>query len=191
MKDFTLVSQAELWRGRRGADSPIRLVGIRGALEASGQPNRMTIYDDMILRVIGETVTQWPASTDPSWPLVLHAINPSGAAQLCPGVHLFGRHLMHGKYPVLGQAEDVHVNRLDSLGAVKLTECGDFGICIHSGGDGMNTGHFSAGCQIISNPCGYFGNPTWKSFWDPISDGMASRHLSTVPYLLINAADLK
>jgi hypothetical protein len=107
-----------LWTGKRGEKSPIKLIGIRGALEAAGQPNRMTIYDDVIVRQINSLVTIYRASTDPSWPLVVHAINPSGAAQLCPGEHMMGLHLLHGKNLCLGQAEPVHVYRLDKNGAV-------------------------------------------------------------------------
>ena len=64
---------------------------------------------------------------------------------------------MHGKYLCLGQAENVHINRLNPDGTIKEARvCGDFGICIHSGGEGMQTDRFSAGCQIIQNPDGYF-----------------------------------
>jgi hypothetical protein len=190
MKDFTQLDFPALWRGKRGDGSPVKLVGIRGAFEAAGQPNQMKIYDDVIIVIIDDEATQWQASTDPSWPLVVHAINLDGAAQLCPGIHLFQKHLLHGKRPCLGQAENVHVNRLDPQGRVKETVSGDFGICIHSGGAGMDTGRFSAGCQIIANRDGYFMNPTWERFWGPIRDAMSAKKLATVPYLLINASDL-
>lgn len=189
MKDFTGISMEALWRGRRRANARVKLVGIRGAFALSGQPNRMSIYDDVILRVLDGEVTQWEASTDPSWPLVLHAINPDGAAQLCLGEHLFERHLLHGKNPCLGQAEPVHVWRLDEEGRRKTTQVGDFGICIHSGGAGMNTGRFSAGCQIIANRDGYFGNPGWSNFWFPLRDAMAAANQPQVPYLLIDSDD--
>ena len=190
MKDFTRIDMAALWKGKRGENSPVKLVGIRGALAASGQKNRLSIYDDVILRIIDGVVTQFRASTDPSWPLVVHAINRSGAALLCPGVHLMEKHMLHGTQPCLGQAEEVHVNRLDSTGKVKFTESGQFGICIHSGGAGMDTGRFSAGCQITQNEDGYFRNPGWENFWGPIRDAMTSKKLKTVPYQLLNGTDL-
>ncbi len=190
MNDFTNLNFGELWAGKRAPDSPIKLVGIRGAQEPGNSPDKFAVYDDAILRVIDGVVTQWPASVDPSWALVVHPINPDGAAQLCDGVHLFEKHLMHGQYPCLGQAEDVHVNRLNDDGTLNHVDFGQFGICIHSGGEGMDTGRFSAGCQIIQNPDGYFQDPTWGNFWGPISDGMSNCGLATVPYLLIDRADL-
>ena len=45
-------------------DSPISLIGVRAALEASPAENRTDIYDDIILRYIDGTVTQWVASVD-------------------------------------------------------------------------------------------------------------------------------
>jgi hypothetical protein len=65
-----------------------------------------------------------------------------------------------------------------------------FGICIHSGGAGMNTGRFSAGCPIIDNPDGYFRDPTWSNFWLPIRDGMKEHNLPTIPYMLVDVGDL-
>jgi hypothetical protein len=190
MTDFRKLDLAKVWAGLRGEKSPIRLVGIRGAYEPGNSPNKLAVYDDVILVEIDGHVTQWDASVDPSWALVVHPINPDGAAQLRPGVHLFEKHLMHGKSPCLGQAEDVHVNRLNPDGTVDHVASGQFGICIHSGGDGMNTGRFSAGCQIIRNEDGYFGNPTWNNFWVPIRDGMTKHKLNVVPYRLLDRADL-
>ena len=71
------------------------------------------------------------------------------------------------------------------------TQCGQFGICIHSGGEGMDTGRFSAGCQIVQNPDGYFQDPTWSKFWDPIHDAMKAHGLQTVPYVLRTKAALQ
>jgi hypothetical protein len=196
MIDFRNIDLAALWAGKRGENSPIRLVGIRGAQEPGDSPNKLAIYDDVILVEIRDSsfpvsgVSQWNASVDPSWALVVHPINPDGAAQLRPGVHLFEKHLMHGKYPCLGQAEDVHVNRLNADGSLDHVASGQFGICIHSGGGGMNTNRFSAGCQIIRNDDGYFGNPTWNNFWAPIRDAMTAHKLNVIPYRLLDRADL-
>jgi len=190
------INLPKLWAGQRGETSPIRLTGVRGWNDPAGQ-NQFARYDDVIIVEIAGQGTScpasswWPASTDPSWALVVHPINADGAAQLLPGNHLFERHLMHGKYLCLGQAEDVHVNRLDSNGNVLDVQCGQFGICIHSGGDGMDTRRFSAGCQIIQNPDGYFGEPTWDKFWGPIDGAMKAHGVSTVPYCLTTKATLE
>jgi hypothetical protein len=98
--------------------------------------------------------------------------------------------LMHGKYHCLGQAEDVPIERLNHDSTVNHMETGDFGICIHSGGPGMATRRFSAGCQIIYNPDGYFCDPTWSNFWLPILNGMKTHELSTIPYMLVDVGDL-
>ena len=183
----------KLWAGQRGALSPVKLTGVRGWSDGDGG-NSYAHYDDLIIVSIegtdGPVLTEWTASTDPSWALVLHPINADGAAQLCEGNHLFERHLMHGKYLCLGQAEDVRVNRLDSAGNIASRECGDFGICIHSGGEGMDTGRFSAGCQIIQNPDGYFQDPTWHRFFGPIDAAMRGHGIETIPYLLTTRAVL-
>jgi len=175
------------------AKSPVNLAAIRGANPDPGH-NPFARYDDVILACIRGVITQWVASTDPSWALVVHPVTNEGAAQLRPGIHLFRQHLMHAgtprEHPCLGQAEEVAVNRLDSAGRVVRAESGQFGICIHSGGEGMETGRFSAGCQIIQNNDGYFCDPTWSRFWLPVRDAMNALGLKTVPYLLLNKSDL-
>ena len=197
MKDFTKYDfksyaiRLNPMRSKIFSDSPIRLVGIRGANDAPGQQNSFAHYDDaLIVFIDGEPTAQFLASTDPAWALVVHPIVDGGAAQLCPGIHLFEKHFMHGKYPCLGQAESCHINRLKPDGTVDHMDYGDFGICIHSGGDGMDTRRFSAGCQIIQNPDGYFQQPAWGKFWNPIRDEMGVRSLETAPYFLVNASDL-
>lgn len=176
-----------MWIGNRGSTSPVRLMGFRGGLEPADSPNATGIYDDLIAVLIEGSVTFWKASVDPSTALIKNPINPDGAAQLCPGIHLFTRHLMHGKYLVLGQSEDVHVNRLRPDGTVREVQFGDFGICIHSGGSADDTQRFSAGCQIIHNPDGYFGQPTWDRFFLTISQAMAAHQIASVPYMLTEA----
>ena len=198
MRDFKTINVAEfatkmipLLRPGFNWNSPISLIGVRAALEPSPAENRMDVYDDIVLRVIDGTITQWVASTDPSKTLVMTPIKGvKYAAQLCNGIYLFEVHLMHGKYRCLGQAEDVKIQRLNHDGTVNHTDEGDFGICIHSGGAGMDTRRFSAGCQIIENPSGYFADPTWSNFWLPILNGMKKHSLSTVPYMLADIADL-
>ena len=198
MKDFKTINVAEfatkmipVLRPGFNWNSPISLIGVRAALEPSPAENRMDVYDDIILRVIDGTITQWVASTDPSKTLVMTPIKGvKYAAQLCNGIYLFEVHLMHGKYRCLGQAEDVRLQRLNRDGTVNHTEEGQFGICIHSGGAGMDTRRFSAGCQIVENPNGYFADPTWSDFWLPILNGMKKHSLSTVPYMLVDIGDL-
>jgi len=198
MRDFTTIDvtvlaakMIPLLRTGFNWNSPISLIGIRAALEPSPAENRMDVYDDIILRVIDGSITQWVTSTDPSKELVMTPIKGEKyAAQLCKGIYLFQKHLMHGKYPCLGQAEDVGIERLNRDGTVNHTEKGQFGICIHSGGAGMNTGRFSAGCQIIDNPDGYFRDPTWSNFWLPVRNGMKEHALPTIPYMLVEVGDL-
>lgn len=191
------INFAKLWAGQRGEASPVRLVGVRGWNDPDDQ-NFFARYDDAIFVLLPApgpdmplNVSPWTASTDPSWALVVHPINENGAAQLCEGSHLFGRHLMHGKFACFGQAEDVHVNRLNANGTLNHVDFGQFGICIHSGGDGMDTRRFSAGCQIIQNPDGYFGNPTWLRFYDAINNAMKQHQIDTFPYLLASRAHLE
>jgi len=186
------------WVGQRGADQPIRLMGFRGGLEPIGGANNVGIsYDDLIIRIIDQQVTFWRASVDPSRYLIAHPVNEDGAAQLCDGIHFFERHLMHAGTPrehwCLGQAEDVHVNRLDKNGFCIDVEFGQFGICIHSGGSvESDTQHFSAGCQILFNPDGYFCDPTWTKFWGPIDAWLQSPDNKDpiVPYMLQDATGL-
>ena len=47
------------------------------------------------------------------------------------------------------------------------------------------------GCQIIQNPDGYFGEPTWDKFWGPIDGAMKAHGVSTVPYCLTTKATLE
>jgi hypothetical protein len=200
VRDFTKVDLGALWEKmipqlrpsfNKGAIGNLFLIGIRAALEPSPAKNLMAEYDDIILRFVDNEVTQWVASTDPSWTLVANPIHTvKFAAQLKKGIHLFEPVWMHGKYHCLGQAEDVHIERLNRDGTVNHEESGQFGICIHSGGAGRDTGRFSAGCQIIQNPDGYFGDPTWTKFWAPILSGMSRHALTTVPYLLCDIGDL-
>jgi hypothetical protein len=115
-------------------DSPISLIGVRAALEPSPAENRTDIYDDIILRCIDGTITQWVASTDPTKALVMTPIKGQKyAAQLSKGIYLFQRHLMHGKRPCLGQAEDVRIERLNHDGTVNHVEKGQFGVFIPEG----------------------------------------------------------
>ncbi len=179
-----------MWTGQRRADSFVRLMGFRGGLEPAGSPNAMRIYDDLIVVILGDQVTYWRAALDPAPALIARPVNADGAAQLCVGLHLFERHMMHGKYPVLGQAEDVHVNRLGPDGRIRDVQFGQFGICIHSGGAPDDVRRFTAGCQIIHNPDGYFGQPTWGRFFTPIIAQMMVHHLDIIPYLLRDATGL-
>ncbi len=163
-------------------------MGLRGGLEKAGQPNLTNVYDDLIFFINepGGTVTAWIASVDPSDYYLQHPINVNGTAELMEGVWLFevGIHLGNSSHQCLIQAEEFEVYRLDGTGKKIGTEKGDFGIHLHSGGRGMSTQNFSAGCQIIHNEDGYFGNPTWGNFMDPIKDALDKLKLSTIPYLL-------
>ena len=81
MRDFKTINVAEfatkmipVLRPGFNWNSPISLIGMRAALEPSPAENRMDVYDDIILRVIDGTITQWVASTDPSKALVMTPI---------------------------------------------------------------------------------------------------------------------
>jgi hypothetical protein len=167
---------------------PVRLIGIRGALEPIAGQNAFERYDDLIAVMIkGSAPRSWRASTDPSRALVRHPINANGAAQLLPGCWWMEKHFLHGDplKKCLGQSRDVVVARLDGSGQRTGVEHGQFGICIHSGGAGIDTGRFSAGCQIVANNDGYFGQPSWGNFILPIRQAMDRFGLREVPYLLI------
>ena len=176
-----------LWAGKRGADAWVKCVGIRGAYDADRR-DRLGIYDDLFVLLIGKAVTKWRGSTDPGQYYIDHQINPHGCAQLREGIHLFelGDHKGH---PAFVQAEKFHVNRLDHHGHVTSVDFGYFGINLHSGGPGEDVGKFSAGCQIIHSPEGYFG-ATWHRFFDPAQRAMHDHKQGTLPYLLIKAEDL-
>ena len=80
MRDFTTIDvtvfatkMIPLLRAEFNWNSPISLIGIRAALEPSPAENRMDVYDDIILRVIDGSITQWVTSTDPSKALVMIA----------------------------------------------------------------------------------------------------------------------
>ena len=202
MKDYSgtdfnsIVARLYPTRATLFSQAPVKVVGIRGADDAAGGANSFAAYDDQFLVFLNQTFSgTWKASTDPTWyfvqnPIVRDSTGSLRSGQLCPGVHLFGRHVLHGKYPCFGQAEEVHLYRLKTDGSVDHIEYGDFAVCIHSGGAGMSTGRFSLACQILHNDDGYFGNPIWNKFYVPIRDALSKSGLETFPYLLLNASDL-
>lgn len=175
----------------RGGDHTVRLIGVRGWTEGESDQNKRGIYDDLFVRIIGTQIDYWKASLDPTPALVQNPINPEGAAQLCPGIHFFapGIHKGNPEWPCFIQAEDFHVWRLQKTGTPYKTEVGDYGIHIHSGGASNDTGRFSAGCQILWNPDGYWG-ATWFNFFKPLRDGMKAHCQAILPYMLINAEAL-
>src|SRR5208283_410635 len=184
------VDYLNLWNGQRGAGEHVKCVGIRGGLEPPGKPNRLGIYDDLIVRCMAKDVTMWRASVDPGSYYLSHPIQGTGgAAQLVDGVHVFkpGPHRQH--WMAFVQAEPFRINRLDSDGNVIRAENGDFGIHLHGGGAGDEVGVYSAGCQIIHDDTGYFGR-TWHNFYDPAITAMAAAGQTTMPYLLVDANTL-
>ena len=86
-------------------------------------------------------------------------------------------------------AEDFPVNRLDEKGKIVSHEVGQFGIHLHSGGPGEDVNQYSAGCQIIWSPEGYFG-ATWHRFFDPAQKAMQDNNQSILPYMLVDATTL-
>lgn len=177
-----------LWNGKRGAEAHVKCIGIRGALEPHGD-NKLGIYDDDIVLCIGDEVTEWKGSTDPGQYYIQHPENPQGCAQLKEGIHMFKVGVHQGQFLAFVQAESFHVNRLDRDGNVESVEFGEFGIHLHSGGPGVNVDRFSAGCQVIWSPEGYFG-ATWHRFFDPAVAAMKGASQSLLPYMLVDASDL-
>ena len=171
--------------------TPVKLLGIRGFYEDLGNPhkNDLGIYDDVIVRCIGEETIGFRASTDPGWYWIKHPMNPKGCAILTEATHLFKLGVHQQKYPALVQAEDFVVWRLDTDGNRKK-KGNAVDIHIHSGGPGMDVGSFSAGCQVIQSPEGYFQG-TWFKFFDPLAEAMHRYGQKTVPYKLMFVEDLK
>lgn len=163
-------------------DFPMRLMGVRGYFLDEGieKVNDMGIFDDAIFRCIDKEVTMWRASTDPGRYYIAHPLNPSGCAQLRPGLSFYrlGRHL--NNHDALVQGEEFTVNRLDQTGKVIGIDRGYFGINMHSGGAEYQVGRWSAGCQVIQCPEGAWG-ATWQAFFQPIQSIAPKR----IPYLLI------
>jgi hypothetical protein len=177
-----------LWEGKRGVDAHVKCIGIRGALDPHGE-NQLGVYDDDFVLCIGDNVTEWKGSTDPGQYYLQHPLNPQGCAQLKEGIHMFKTGIHQGRFPAFVQAESFHVNRIDREGKVETIEFGEFGIHLHSGGPGVDVGRFSAGCQVIWSPEGFFGK-TWHDFFDPAVDAMHQNQQSLMPYMLIDANTL-
>src|SRR5258707_14295263 len=105
MRDFKTINFAEfatkmipVLRPGFNWNSPISLIGIRAALEPSPAENRMDVYDDIILRIIDGSNTQWVTSTDQSNALVITPIKgQKDAVHLSKGMYLVKNHLMRAK----------------------------------------------------------------------------------------------
>jgi hypothetical protein len=201
-----------LWAGRRGTEYNYRILAIRGALELQGQPNRESVYDDVVIHYDTATgeIECCIASLDPAWPLIVNPENPDGALMLPDGgVYLFKKGIHKGiaAHPCLVQAESFLVWRLDTQGNVKVDGSGnpihygpdDFGDHYHSGGAGpiLRTGiggmplastcNFSAGCQIVHEPDGYF-QAGWQAHIARVYARMDRNGQSVVPYAVIDNA---
>lgn len=178
-----------LWSGKRGADAHVKCIGIRGELAPDHIPI-LGIYDDLFILMIGNACTAWKGATNPGLFFINHPVNPRGCAQLIEGVLMFKPGLHDDdQFPAFVQAEDFHINRLDEKGNVVGHQCGRFGIHLHSGGPGEDVDKYSAGCQIIWSPEGYFG-ATWHRFFDPAATAMQDNNQSILPYMLIDATTL-
>ena len=178
-----------LWSGQRGEKEHVKCIGIRGELAPHHVPI-LGIYDDVLILMIGNVCTEWKGATNPGWLYINHPTNPRGCAQLIEGIHMF-KPGMHddGRFPAFVQAEDFPVNRLNEKGQVISHETGQFGIHLHSGGPGEDVNQYSAGCQIVWSPEGYFG-ATWHRFFDPAAKAMQDNNQSILPYMLVDATNL-
>ena len=111
----------KLWEGKRGADAYIKCVGIRGAAEKK-HGNKIGIYDDLIVLLIGDVTTEWKASTDPGQYYVKHPTDRHGCAQLTEGIWMYKVGLHRGKWPAFVQAEPFTINRLDQNGNIEFSD---------------------------------------------------------------------
>jgi len=177
-----------LWSGQRGEKEHVKCIGIRGELAPDHVPV-LGIYDDVLILMIGNVCTEWKGSTNPGLLFINHPTNPRGCAQLIEGIHMFKPGVHGGRFPAFVQGEDFHINRLDATGKVVSNEVGQFGIHLHSGGPGEDVNQYSAGCQIIWSPEGYFG-ATWHRFFDPAAKAMQDNNQSILPYMLVDATNL-
>ena len=178
-----------LWNGKRGAGEHVKCIGIRGAYEPGGA-NKLGIYDDDFVLSIGDVITEWKGSTDPGQYFIDHPENPRGCAQLGEGIHMFRVGIHRGQWPAFVQAENFHVNRLGPSGDVRFVDYGEFGINLHSGGPGLAVDHYSAGCQVVWSPEGYFRD-TWHRFFDPAVEAMRAAQQTLLPYMLIDEGDIR
>jgi hypothetical protein len=174
---------------RQTAIYHVRLLGIRGYYEDVGDVkgfNDLGVYDDAIVRIIGTDVTVWRASCDPGWLYIrgqTRDANPRGCALMLNGTHLYklGKHDGHEAF---NPAETIYVKRLNRDGSFQEGKTTARGINIHSGGPNIDdVGPFSAGCQVIYSPEGYFGK-TWLKFFEPARDAMKEAKQRIVPYKL-------
>ena len=177
-----------LWSGQRGENEHVKCIGIRGELAPDHVPI-LGIYDDVLILLIGNVCTEWKGSTNPGLLYINHPTNPKGCAQLIEGIHMFKPGIHDDQFPAFVQAEDFPVNRLNEKGQVISRETGQFGIHLHSGGPGEDVNQYSAGCQIVWSPEGYFG-ATWHRFFDPASKAMQDNSQSILPYMLVDATNL-
>ena len=177
-----------LWPGQRGEKEHVKCIGIRGELAPDHVPI-LGIYDDVLILMIGDVCTEWKGSTNPGQYFINHPTNPKGCAQLVEGIHMFKPGIHNDQFPAFVQAEDFAVNRLNEKGQIVLQETGEFGIHLHSGGPGEDVNQYSAGCQIVWSPEGYFG-ATWHRFFDPASNAMQDNDQSILPYMLVDATNL-
>jgi hypothetical protein len=171
----------------------VKLLGIRGWFhENQGGGNDLGVYDDLIVSFIGDNGTKFAASVDPGWYWIENPDQEGQkyCAQLVEGVHKF-KLGPHGpeKHLAFVQAEKFYIHRLDKQGRIVLTEFGEFGIHLHSGGPGPDVGTYSAGCQIIECPEGYFGQ-TWLDFFTPVKDAMNDSNQKVVPYTLVDRDEM-
>lgn len=199
-----------LWGARRSSEYPYRIIAVRSALEPQGQPNRESVYDDVVIHhdtMTGE-IECCIASLDPAWPLVVNPENADGALMLPDNaVYLFKQGIHKGiqAHKCLVQAEPFSVWRLDTKGNIKCHTDGtpilygpdDFGDHYHSGGAGpvlrkgvggmplASTCNFSAGCQILHMSDGYF-QAQWQAHIARVYARMNRNSQGVVPYAVID-----
>lgn len=175
---------AVLWQS-----CPVKLLAIRGYQELVSRPgipdpnepkNELGVFDDAIVRIIGDRADTFAASTDPGRKYMDDPLNADGCAQLQLGLWYFQPGVHRGEHLALVQASEFRIWRLRPDGTRHCESSGWFGINNHSGGDLYDVGGWSAGCQVVRCPEGGWGK-TWLDYLDPILDALAASVASTSP----------
>lgn len=136
---------------------PFMLIGIRSKADA---PDK---FDDTLILIEGESIAQYPCTTNPGIYWLQKFANPKGAAVLKPAQYKNSWHLgLHrGKYQALTQMRPVTVWRdsdKDNKSEKGIEDTGMFGINIHRSSPSLIStiiGSWSAGCQVFQNPADF------------------------------------
>lgn len=163
---------------RFGVTAEVAILGVRGyyrnTMGEVGENDR-GIYDDAIFIQSPNVSAAYNANTDPSIYRRAVAVLEPGVWMYRVGIHGLSKPLAQ-RYEALVQASPVLVRR-DQTGLDK----GWFGINIHRGGYNTTS---SLGCQTLYPD-------QWLGFIGMVKAELSRAKQTTIPYLLINEADLR